>query len=135
MGGGNEKRVARCFCALSSQIRIKTVLFTIAAVSSLSLGVNECRRCSLGLIESASNDNHANGHAVTARWLSPRVEVIKMEISSEVPPFCFPDRASKQQCLSDFRGKWVILYFYPKDNTAGCTREAIDFSEQQPAFF
>ena len=79
------------------------------------------------------NDNHANGHAVTAR-LSPRVEVIKMEIGSEVPPFCLPDRAGKQQCLSDFRGKWDVLYFYPKDNTVGCTREAMDFSEQQPDF-
>jgi peroxiredoxin Q/BCP len=34
--------------------------------------------------------------------------------------------------LSDFKGKWLILYFYPKDNTSGCTLEAIDFSEQLP---
>jgi len=59
-----------------------------------------------------------------------RVEVIKMEIGSEVPAFCLPDRAGKQACLSDFRGKWVVLYFYPRDNTSGCTREATDFSEQ-----
>ena len=53
-----------------------------------------------------------------------------MEIGSEVPAFCLPDRAGKQACLSDFRGKWVVLYFYPRDNTSGCTREATDFSEQ-----
>ncbi len=66
--------------------------------------------------------------------LSPRVEEIKMEIGSQVPTFCLPDEADKQDCLSDFRGKWVVLYFYPKDNTAGCTREAVDFSEQLPDF-
>jgi len=58
----------------------------------------------------------------------------KMDIGSEVPTFCLPDRAGKQACLSDFRGKWVVLYFYPKDNTSGCTREAMDFSEQLPNF-
>jgi peroxiredoxin Q/BCP len=57
-----------------------------------------------------------------------------MEIGSEVPKFCLPDRTGKQQCLSDFTGKWVVLYFYPKDNTSGCTREAIGFSEQLPDF-
>ena len=57
-----------------------------------------------------------------------------MEIGSEVPLFCLPDRAGKQRCLSDFTGKWVVLYFYPKDNTSGCTREAIEFSEQLPDF-
>jgi peroxiredoxin Q/BCP len=57
-----------------------------------------------------------------------------MEIGSEAPLFCLLDRTGKQQCLSDFTGKWVVLYFYPKDNTSGCTREAIEFSEQLPDF-
>jgi len=57
-----------------------------------------------------------------------------MEIGSEVPVFCLPDRRGKQACLSDFRGRWVVLYFYPRDNTSGCTREAVDFSEQLPDF-
>ncbi|MGZ4864538.1 MAG: peroxiredoxin [Halobacteriota archaeon] len=57
-----------------------------------------------------------------------------MEIGSKVPLFCLPDRTGKQECLSNFEGKWVVLYFYPKDNTSGCTREAIEFSEQQPDF-
>ncbi|KAA0006504.1 MAG: peroxiredoxin, partial [Thermoplasmata archaeon] len=35
----------------------------------------------------------------------------------------------KKRCLKDFRGKWVVLYFYPKDNTTGCTKEAKDFSQ------
>jgi len=57
-----------------------------------------------------------------------------MEIGSEAPSFCLPDRAGQQKCLSDFTGKWVVLYFYPKDNTSGCTREAIEFSEQLSEF-
>jgi peroxiredoxin Q/BCP len=57
-----------------------------------------------------------------------------MEIGAEAPLFCLSDRAGKQECLSDFTGKWVVLYFYPKDNTSGCTREAIEFSEQLSEF-
>jgi peroxiredoxin Q/BCP len=37
-------------------------------------------------------------------------------------------------CLRDLRGKWIVLYFYPKDNTPGCTTEACDFSEAAPDF-
>lgn len=44
------------------------------------------------------------------------------------PSFCLPDSTGAKMCLEDLRGKWVVLYFYPKDNTPGCTREAQDFS-------
>jgi peroxiredoxin Q/BCP len=57
-----------------------------------------------------------------------------MEIGSKAPGFCLPDRTGKEWCLSDFKGKWVVVYFYPKDNTSGCTREAMDFSKQLPDF-
>lgn len=46
----------------------------------------------------------------------------------EAPEFCLPDQNGKDQCLKDYRGKWVVLYFYPRDNTSGCTREAQDFT-------
>ena len=36
--------------------------------------------------------------------------------------------------MRDFRGKWIVLYFYPKDNTSGCTREAVDFIEHLDEF-
>ncbi len=48
--------------------------------------------------------------------------------------FCLPDYEEKNVCLNDFRGKWIVLYFYPKDNTSGCTREAKDFSEKLDEF-
>lgn len=49
-------------------------------------------------------------------------------VNSKAPDFCLPDAGGKQVCLSAFQGKWVILYFYPKDNTPGCTLEAVTFS-------
>ena len=50
------------------------------------------------------------------------------------PEFCLPDAEGNEHCLSDFRGKWVVLYFYPKDNTSGCTKEAIGFTERKNDF-
>lgn len=48
---------------------------------------------------------------------------------NKAPDFCLPDQNNKEVCLKDFKGRWIVLYFYPKDNTSGCTMEAIDFSQ------
>jgi peroxiredoxin Q/BCP len=45
------------------------------------------------------------------------------------PDFTLMNQDSVAVTLSDYRNQWVVLYFYPKDNTSGCTREAIDFTE------
>jgi peroxiredoxin Q/BCP len=50
------------------------------------------------------------------------------------PPFCLPDSSEKTVCLSDYSGNWVVLYFYPRDNTPGCTLEARGFSEAVDEF-
>ena len=47
----------------------------------------------------------------------------------KAPEFCLPNQDETEICLRDLVGKWIILYFYPKDNTPGCTTEACDFSE------
>lgn len=57
-----------------------------------------------------------------------------IEIGEKAPDFCLPDKDNSNICLNDFRGKWVILYFYPKDNTKGCTLEAVDFTENLKDF-
>jgi peroxiredoxin Q/BCP len=49
-------------------------------------------------------------------------------MSQKAPEFCLPDHDGNTVCLRDFVGNWVVLYFYPKDMTKGCTLEAIDFS-------
>jgi Peroxiredoxin len=46
----------------------------------------------------------------------------------KAPEFCLPDQNENEVCLKDFTGKWLVLYFYPKDNTSGCTKEAQDFT-------
>lgn len=46
----------------------------------------------------------------------------------KAPLFCLPNDKSEKICLDQFKDKWVIIYFYPRDNTPGCTTEACDFS-------
>ncbi|HOI68698.1 MAG TPA: thioredoxin-dependent thiol peroxidase [Methanothrix sp.] len=50
------------------------------------------------------------------------------------PRFCLPDQDERVVCLEEFSGRWVVLYFYPKDHTSGCTREAVDFTESLKEF-
>lgn len=51
-----------------------------------------------------------------------------LEVGQKAPAFTLKDKNGKDISLSDFRGKKVVLYFYPKDNTPGCTRQACAFS-------
>lgn len=51
-----------------------------------------------------------------------------LDIGSNAPDFTLSDKDGKKVSLSDFRGKRVVLYFYPKDNTPGCTRQACAFA-------
>jgi peroxiredoxin Q/BCP len=53
---------------------------------------------------------------------------------SKAPNFDLPDEDNKHHSLSDFAGKWLLLYFYPKDDTPGCTVEACSFRDAQEKF-
>jgi peroxiredoxin Q/BCP len=55
-------------------------------------------------------------------------------IGQQAPEFCLPEKEGNEICLASFRGQWVILYFYPKDNTPGCTLEARGFTSEFDAF-
>ena len=57
-----------------------------------------------------------------------------LEIGIQARDFELPDQDGVMHKLSDYKGKKVILYFYPKDNTAGCTKQACGFSERYPQF-
>ena len=57
-----------------------------------------------------------------------------LETGKKAPDFELPDQNGKVHKLSDYKGKKVILYFYPKDNTSGCTRQACGFGERYPQF-
>jgi peroxiredoxin Q/BCP len=47
-----------------------------------------------------------------------------LPVGTQAPDFTLADQSGKQQSLSDYQGKWVLLYFYPEDDTPGCTEEA-----------
>lgn len=57
-----------------------------------------------------------------------------LEVGIKAPDFELPDQNGELHKLSDYLGKKVILYFYPKDNTPGCTKQACGFSELFPQF-
>lgn len=57
-----------------------------------------------------------------------------LEVGTKAPVFTLPDQNGTMHSLADYRGKKVILYFYPKDNTSGCTKQACGFSERYPHF-
>ncbi len=56
------------------------------------------------------------------------------EIGEKAPQFCLPNQDNEEVCLRDLAGSWVVLYFYPKDNTPGCTTEALDFTAHLDEF-
>ena len=51
----------------------------------------------------------------------------------QAPDFTLPDQHDKQHTLSEYRGKWIVLYFYPMDETPGCTTEACNFRDARDA--
>lgn len=51
-----------------------------------------------------------------------------LEVGTKAPEFTLPDKDGNPVSLTDFAGKKVVLYFYPKDNTPGCTRQACAFA-------
>ena len=58
----------------------------------------------------------------------------EIKIGSKAPSFSLPDQNDNIISLKDFAGKKVVLYFYPKDMTSGCTQEACDFRDSFPKF-
>lgn len=57
-----------------------------------------------------------------------------LEIGKSAPAFCTVNKDNKKECLANYSGKWVVLYFYPKDSTPGCTTEALDFTRAAEDF-
>lgn len=57
-----------------------------------------------------------------------------IKVGDPAPLFCLPDQEGKEICLETLIGRWLVLYFYPRDNTSGCTLEAVDFTSHLERF-
>lgn len=57
-----------------------------------------------------------------------------LEIGMKAPAFTLPDQNGEMKSLSDYAGKKVVLYFYSKDMTSGCTKQACGFADRYPQF-
>lgn len=57
-----------------------------------------------------------------------------LDIGTKAPAFSLPDQDGKIHRLEDYKGKKVVLYFYPKDNTPGCSKQACSFGDLYPQF-
>lgn len=68
-----------------------------------------------------------------AFWTTGAVAAGVPAAGAPAPDFALPDQAGRTVRLADFRGRWVVLYFYPKDDTPGCTEEACSFRDDQAA--
>lgn len=70
---------------------------------------------------------HSNGYA-------GETMTNELTIGKAAPDFTLVDQAGKPHRLADYRGKWLVLYFYPKDDTPGCIKEACAFRDDQIKF-
>src|SRR3989344_5757118 len=57
-----------------------------------------------------------------------------LKTNTKAPEFKLPDQDGKIHSLSEFKGQWILLYFYPKDDTPGCTKEACSIRDSFPSF-
>jgi peroxiredoxin Q/BCP len=68
-------------------------------------------------------------HGLTAAISQAKAEETEMKVGQIAPDFSLPDQNGEPRVLADYRQRWVVLYFYPKDNTPGCTKEACQFRD------
>ncbi|ABE51098.1 thioredoxin-dependent thiol peroxidase [Methanococcoides burtonii] len=57
-----------------------------------------------------------------------------LSAGEKAPNLCLPDSEGNDVTLNDLKGKWVVLYFYPRDNTSGCSIEAMEFTKLKDDF-
>ncbi|MEK7603861.1 MAG: redoxin domain-containing protein, partial [Patescibacteria group bacterium] len=60
--------------------------------------------------------------------------MIKLKVGDKAPAFELPDQNGVARSLAEYKGKWILLYFYPKDDTPGCTKEACSIRDNFPNF-
>lgn len=76
----------------------------------------------------------ASKPAAKPKAASAAADVGLVEVGAKAPAFTLPDSEGKSHKLADFKKRWLVLYFYPKDDTSGCTAQACSFRDQLPDF-
>jgi peroxiredoxin Q/BCP len=71
---------------------------------------------------------------LAAALLTPVAMAAQPAVGEAAPGFSLPDQKGEMHSLSDYSGKWLVVYFYPKDDTPGCTTEACNFRDNIFAF-
>lgn len=61
--------------------------------------------------------------------MTPPTFAAKLAVGDPAPEFILPDQSGTEHHLTDYLGRWVVVYFYPKDDTPGCTKEACSFRD------
>jgi len=79
------------------------------------------------MAEADRNDRNVGDYSITIYFM-------KLKIGQLAPQFSLPDQSGKIHNLDDYQGKWVLIYFYPKDDTPGCTIEACSIRDNLPKF-
>jgi peroxiredoxin Q/BCP len=72
--------------------------------------------------------------ATAGSFTVPAFAADPIAVGATAPAFTLPSQEDKPVSLKDYKGKWVVLYFYPKDQTTGCTIEAHNFERDQPKY-
>lgn len=69
----------------------------------------------------------------SSTWCPP-TQTMKLKVGQKAPNFKLPDQDSIMRQLKDYAGQWLLIYFYPKDDTPGCTTEACSLRDNLPKF-
>src|SRR5262245_7846362 len=88
----------------------------------------------LALIQPKTSCLRRRGHALRARQIRRKEGNMSLKEGDSAPAFALPGTDGQTISLNSLAGKKVVLYFYPKDNTSGCTREARDFNALRARF-
>lgn len=93
--------------------------------------------CRESVLMQATEDRKQNIRLISTKQrktdeYSVMEEKCMLEAGTKAPDFTLPDQDGNEVSLHDFRGKKVILYFYPKDNTSGCTKQACAYRDLFP---
>jgi len=93
------------------------------------------KRCKEIFYENVNNIIRVEAYQMTPRKRSKAMKEAKgLKTGDQAPGFSLKDQEEERVTLADFSGSWLALYFYPRDNTPGCTTEALDFTSQLPEF-